>query len=261
MSSGREIVVEHDGMQFDQSQVPAIQAPAKLEPAIGTLVERAIDKGVDVTLLEQLVSLQERIYDRDARAAFIAALSAFRQACPPIPKTRENSQFSVERNGVKRKSKYAALEDIERIAGPVAAQHGLVWTWDTRVEEQLMHVTCRVLHAMGHSESATVTMPHGSNAGSSPQQKYGSTQTYGMRYSLIAALGITTADEDTDGNAGGNEGAAITEAQAADLSSLIEEVGVNKARFLDFMGCDRVADIAASDYTRAVRFLEKKRAS
>lgn len=261
--SGREIVTEMDGMSLDQSTQLARQNDAPLvgpaDSDVLSLMKLALQNKSDVDVLERLVTLKERVDKNNARAAFIAALSAFCAECPPIVKTRENSQFDVTRNGVKRKAKYAPLEDIDRIARPIAAKHGLVWTWDTTVDDKLMYVTCRVLHALGHSETATVSMPYASNAGSSPQQKYGSTQTYGMRYSLVAALGITTADEDTDGSSSG-DGESITEQQAADLDALIQEVGVNRARFLDFMECSSVADISVRDYPRAVRFLERKRA-
>lgn len=233
--------------------------PHESSTEVTSLVQLAIDKGVNVEVIERLVALQERVYDRDARAAFIAALAAFQADCPQILKTRENTQFSVTRNGAPRKARYAPLEDIDRIARPIAAKHGLVWTWDTRVDDALMHVTCRVLHAMGHSETATVSMPYESKAGSSPQQKYGSTQTYGQRYSLTAALGITTADEDTDGNTGGGEVEKITDQQAADLSDLIDEVGVSKPKLLKWLGVESIADIPATEYKRAVDAVEAKR--
>jgi hypothetical protein len=244
-------------------EVGGVAAPGAEGQSVASLVQYAIERGVDVEVLERLVALQERVMERDARAAFFEALTAFREKCPPIVKTRENSQFKVTRAGVSRPAKYAPLEEIDRVARPIAAECGLVWTWDTRLEGELMHVTCRVLHVMGHSEAATVAMPHGSSAGSSPQQKYGSTQTYGMRYSLIAALGITTADEDVDGaegGAGSKAGEEITPEQEATLRALVREVKANEQKFLDWLQVRSLAVLPASRYAEAVAALEQKRA-
>lgn len=240
--------------------VESVEVTRPVASDVTALVEMAINKGVDVTLLERLVALKERVDERDARAAFIAALAAFQSECPPIIKTRENTQFKVTRAGAPRNARYAPLEEIDRIARPVAAKHGLVWTWDTRVEAELMHITCRVLHAMGHSENATVSMPYESKAGSSPQQKYGSTQTYGMRYSLTAALGITTADEDVDGVPNAGEVELITPEQARNLDDMIESVGANKANFLKWMKVESVDKIPADKFKSAVEALNAKAA-
>lgn len=243
--------------------VTTYQDPGAIVPAdagqVTTLVRLAIEQRVPVEMLERLVALQERVAERDARAAFFEALVTFRDQCPPIRKTRENSQFEVSRNGVKRKAMYAPLEEIDRVARPIAAKHGLVWTWDTKVDDALMHISCRVIHVAGHSETTNVSMPYESKAGSSLQQKYGSTQTYGMRYSLIAALGITTVDEDDDGNGTAEEVEFVTEAQAADLEALADEVGVNKPKFLAWLGVESFAVIPAADLKRARTTLEAKR--
>jgi len=235
--------------------------PALVGPSVEDMMGMAIAQGESgIAALERLVALQERATDRRARMAYVEALSRFREQCPPIPRTRQNTQFSkVNRAGVSGPSMYAGLEDIDRVARPVASANGLIWTWDTTVDATMMHITCKVLHVDGHYETATVSMPHESKAGASSQQKYAITQTYGMRYSLIAALGITTADADTDGNVPGNGSEKITEGQVADLYALADEVKADLPKFLKYMGVSALSDIPVSDYPRAVSALEKKR--
>lgn len=201
--------------------------------------------------------------ERDARNDFVQALAAFREACPQIKKTRENKQFSkVNRAGVKVASRYAALEDIDAIARPVASEHGLIWTWDTTVDDTLMHITCKVLHVGGHSETATVSMPYESKAGASPQQKYAITQQYGMRYSLIAALGITTADEDNDGNAPDGSGETITDDQLETLKDKMleadQKVGIDAAKFLEHLQVEFLKDLPAHKFEMAMNALYRK---
>ncbi|HEX6926797.1 MAG TPA: ERF family protein [Longimicrobiaceae bacterium] len=247
-------------IQHNEAALPVADEGGGEPGSVLALIKFGIERDMSVEALERLVALQERITDRNARTAFVEALAAFRQDCPPIAKTRENTQFSVTRNGTRRAGTYAPLEEIDRVARPVAAKHGLTWTWDTRVDDKLMHVSCRVMHVMGHSETTNVSMPFESKAGSSPQQKYGAAQTYGMRYSLIAALGITTADDDEDGN-GQYSADTITDRQAADLDALIDEVGVDRVKFLRWLGVKELSDLRAADMGRAVKALESKRSA
>ena len=252
-------MTDERGVSVEVSDVSTLEpvGVAPVDHNATALVRLALEQNRPVEVLERLVSLQERVADREARMSFVRALSAFRAKCPQPRKTKENSQFTVTRGGIKRPSMYAPLDEIERVARPVAADHGLVWTWDTSIDKDLMHVTCRVLHVDGHSENAVVSMPYASNAGASPQQKYAITQTYGMRYSLIAALGITASDEDTDGNVGETD--LVTEEQAANLRALVTEVGADEARFLKWLKVAHYEAIPAKDIDRAVRELEKRR--
>jgi len=237
----------------------AVERMSQEPEEMSGLVRLAIQEKVPVEVLERIVALQERVSDRNARAAFYEALAAFHDECPPIKKTRENTQFEVTRGGVKRPSKYAPLEEIDQTARPVAAKHGLVWTWDQRVEGAVMHITCRLMHVMGHVEESTVVMPLESKAGSSAQQKYGSAQTYGMRYSLIAALGLTAADEDVDGAGPNGEQKTITEEQCADLKALGDEVKQDWPKFLAWAKVEKLEDLPAAKLAQASRTLQAKR--
>ena len=238
-----------------------VEALPEVGPSVKDLMGMAIQQGESgVAALERLAALMERDTDRRARMAYIEALSRFREQCPPIPKTRKNIQFSrVNRAGVNGPAMYADIEDIDRIARPIASANGLIWTWDTKVDATHMHTSCKLLHVDGHSETATVSFPYESKAGASAQQKYSITQTYGMRYSLIAALGITTADADTDGNVPGQASETITDEQVADLTALAQEVKADIPRFLKYMGVAAMGDITTGEYARAKKALEDKR--
>jgi hypothetical protein len=257
----------------DSKEIPLLDAEPVENPDAGMsmvpadsgqiahLMEMAVQGGAEsVGTLERLVELQHKVEDRNARKAYVAALNAFREECPQPTKNRENRQFKVTRDGVQVFSKYADLAEIERVARPVAARHGLTWTWDTTVSDDLMHVTCKVQHIDGHSDSSTVSMPHESKAGSSPQQKYGSTQTYGMRYSLIAALGITTSDDDVDGAAAGDT-ERITDGQADFLKGLLKDGDANVAKFLEIYGISSIEEMALKDFGRAVKDIEERNAA
>jgi hypothetical protein len=119
-------------------------------------------------------------------------------------------------------------------------------------------MACVLYHVGGHNRSSSVTMPHESKAGSSPQQKYASTITYLQRYSLIAALGLTMCDEDTDGEHGGPED-TITEEQAAKLLALITETKSDWDKFLKYANAAALSEIKESRYVGLLAALEGKK--
>ena len=255
MPEGQEEVSVEVGMTVLEAEPVEVATTRYAEES--DLVRMAMDKDVDLDKLERIIALQERVTDRNARMAYVSALSSFRAECPQPKRNRENTQFSVTRGGQKVHATYSDLSEIERVARPVAAKFGLTWTWDTRVDADLMHVTCKVQHVDGHSDTATVSMPYESKAGSSPQQKYGSTQTYGMRYSLIAALGITTADEDLDG-ASGEQAEAITDGQAEYLKKILKDSDADVQKFLGLYGIKSVDEMTQRDFPRAVKDIEER---
>lgn len=225
-----------------------------------SLLKLAIDRGdVNVDVMERLMDLEERILARTARAAYFEALAAFQAEVPVIRKTRAVS-FN-EREGSAVAYRYAELSQIERVVRPLALKHGLSWTFDSRMEEGLLTATCKVIHVDGHHETASFSAPSAKQAKMNVIQAAGSTRSYAKRYALIDALGLSIAEEDDDGRAGGaeEESEQITTSHMADLTSLMTEVGADKERFLAWLGVDMLGDLPESRYVEARDALESKR--
>lgn len=228
-------------------------------PSVGSLVQLAIEKGVDVTLLERLVALKERVEERDARKAYFDALARFQKECPPIPHDKTAKVVS-KRSGARFQYTYASLPQITKTIAPHMESCGLSYTWDTEYDGKVFTVICTVRHLDGHSERASFPVPIDGGERMSAAQANGAALTYGRRQTLIAVLGLTTADTDVDGADGDEEGdQTITQDQVATLSDLIDAVGADKARFLRFMKVESLAEIPASRFKEAVTALEDKR--
>lgn len=223
------------------------------------VIDRAVASKTDPATMERMFALYERMEAMRARKEFAEAMSAFKADCPPIPRRTENAQFKVTRDGVTRARRYAALEDIEATIREPLGKHGLSFRWgETKVADGILTMACVVSHVGGHSESSAVSLPIDSKAGCSDQQKTGAAMTYAQRYSLVQALGLTSCDEDDDGN-DLNAGPKITPHDADKLDTLIENVGANRDAFLKFMGVASLADIPAARFSEAVAALERKR--
>lgn len=227
----------------------------------GMIVSAAVEKGLDAAALKDLLAVYERVRAGNAKQEFDRAYAAFKATCPPVQRKSINAQFkTVDRNGQQVWRKYASLEDIEATIREPLGANGLSFRWTSAVVDGgKLTLTCVVSHEGGHSESSSVTLPLDSKAGCSEQQKMGAALTYAQRYSLVQALGITTADEDTDGNEERTQAEKITDHQAANLDALIDDVNADRAKFLRFMGVQSLADLPASKFQEAVKALESKR--
>src|SRR5690606_5096862 len=142
---------------------------------------------------------------------------------------------------------------------PILKRHGLSYSWDVVQGEQALIVTCILRHVGGHEERASFPVPIDTSARMSAAQANGAALTYGRRQSLIAVLGLTTADDDVDGADVGAPSATITPQQAADLDALIDEVGVDRRKVLQWAGVGRLEELPAEKYGVVVRMLERKR--
>lgn len=221
---------------------------------VSGLVRLAIEQNVSVEMLERLVALQERVTERDARAAFFKSLTDFQAAVPPIPKTGK-----IPDNNGNVRSTFAPLPVIAETIREPLSKHGLSYSWRSEDDGEFVTVICTLRHVDGHSESASFKCRIRDAAAPkmSGVQISGSAHSYGMRYSLIQVLGLTTADEDTDGSGAGPE--FLNEDQADQLDSLMNEVKVNRPKFLEVLGVKSISEVTVDKLPYAIRLLEEKR--
>lgn len=162
------------------------------------LLQLAVQQNLDIDKLEKLMQLQERWQAQQARKEFLSAISRFQAICPTLEKTKK-VEFT-NKAGYKTKYNYASLGDIvESIKKPLS-DNGLSFRWEIKEEENKLIVSCLISHLLGHSESTTMSAAKDDSGNKNEIQQRGSSITYLQRYTLIAALGISTADEDNDGD-------------------------------------------------------------
>lgn len=240
----------------DESKEIVVREDSEVEAS--GLVRLALEKELPVEVLERLVALQERVSDRNARAEFFEALADFQEHMPEVRKAR--AAKITTKGGGSYGYTYAGLEDITRAIRQPLRQRGLSFSWTTEgVEGGVLRVVCILRHTSGHEERSAFPVPIDTAAAMSGAQKHGAALTYGRRQSLVSLLGLTTADEDTDGVEPAHKTDTITEAQALDLAALMEELAIDRQKFLDWLGVDSVDAILARDLPRATRMIERKR--
>jgi hypothetical protein len=157
-----------------------------------SLIAQAIDKGLDVNALEKLLELQQR-WDADkARKSFFAAFTSFQANCPDLRKTKQVAFNQTSYH-------YAPLADITRQIGKALKENELSYRWEIKDTEKEIQVTCLISHIDGHTERTTMSAQADTSGAKNAIQARASTVTYMQRYTLIGALGLSTADSDIDG--------------------------------------------------------------
>lgn len=161
-----------------------------------SLISLAIEKGVAIEQLEKLLALKERYDEVQANKSFIAAMSNFQKEVPTIDKKKLVS-FPNSRGSITN-YKYAELGEIdETIKSPMAA-NGLSKRWEIKEEGEKLICTCIISHIGGHKELTSMSSIKDSSGGKNEIQSRASAISYLQRYTLIGALGLTTASEDND---------------------------------------------------------------
>lgn len=179
----------------------AMPPPASTAVAIPTtmsMLDRAVQTGASVEVLERLLALHERWEASNARKAFDMALSQAKAEIPVIKKNRRVG-FESRRTGTNTDYAHEDLAEIARTIDPILGKFGLSYRFRTDSSEAKIKVTCIISHRDGHSEENTLISDRDTSGNKNTIQAIGSAVTYLQRYSLKAALGLSAAKDDDDG--------------------------------------------------------------
>ena len=210
------------------------------------MLNRAMETGASMEVLEKFMSLHERWEAGNARKAFDTAISEAKAEIPPIVKNAKGHNDK----------RYANFAAIAGVVDPILSKHGLSYRFRTAQTDKIS-VTCVLSHRDGHNEETTLAGPADNSGSKNAIQAIGSTLTYLQRYSLIQALGLA-ATEDDDGRAAG-AGGAITDEQVERLQREIMDTDSDLPKFLAHMKVEALTDIPAARFDAAMQALSRKR--
>ena len=186
------------------------------------MLELAIEKGAGLEQLQQLMDLQERWEQNEARKAYVRAMAAFKADPPAVRKDRTVSYSGTHYT-------HASLAQVCDAAVSGLAAHGLSHRWDTRQDGNTISVTCVITHELGYSEDTTLSAAPDGSGKKNPIQQIASTVTYLERYTLMAALGLASKDMDDDAaTAVASSVRTCTQEEAADLKDMIRALPKDK---------------------------------
>lgn len=223
------------------------QALERREPTLMDVIREVASRpGLEhVEALERLLAMKERAEDREAKRLFMEALA---QAQAELPQ--------IERLGSGQSNPYGRLEDIDSILRPIMARHGFALSFDekTSANDSREH-TATLTHRAGHSEVKSCTLPVDKGGNKNGVQAVGSTTSYAQRYLTGKHFNLVFKGADTDGE----DLTPITDEQMKDLQTLMSDVKADTAKFLAFLGIDKLSSLPQRDLGRAIAALEQKR--
>lgn len=245
--SAADIVKDNGPMTIQQPMV--VQQP--LTPL--AMMQQAMASGLDAEQIGKWMELQERFENRRAAEVFGEALSKFQKICPTVfkgrkTKAKEGSDFAYN---------FAGFDDVMREVSPALAECGISIGFDTdhNLEKGILSVTCRI-RVGSHFEDRKFACPVASTLKVSEAQKFGSALSYAKRYCLCAALNIVTTDHEDDDGQG--TFAYITQEQVGQLNELLEQTNSDLARFLAWAQIDKLSDMQADVFPKAMDILRRK---
>jgi len=166
------------------------------------------------------------------------------------------------------KSKYADLPSVMSAIRPALAENGLGFVQICHDADQAAKVETIIIHESGETLSCgTISVPVSKN----DAQAYGSAITYAKRYSLQAAFGVPSVDD--DGNSATmappklfnkaiqsqeTDSAKATQEDVAHIKSLIEQSNTELDSFCTWAGISRLEELPLQMVGKAVDGLQKK---
>lgn len=224
----------NDIVKTDETQLVATPTPMDM-------IMMAVQNGSTPEQLGQLMDLQDRFEQKEAKKAYILALAKFRKDCPDINKDAKAHT-----------SKYSTLSNTLDTVKSTMQDCGLTHSWKTETEgkeeKKEVTVTCILTHTGGHSENSSLSGGLDLGPGRNAIQAMGSTTSYLERYTLNAVLGITTREMDDDGY-GPNQ--TIDEDQKAFIIDELKKMGAETTAFLTFMKIKSIDEIPLIKFNKA----------
>lgn len=220
--------------------------PAGLTPM--EMLSHAVERGADISVLEKLMSLQERWERNQGRKAFDHAIAAAKSEIQPIVKNR-----TVDFTSSKGRTHYQHedLAQIARQVDPILAAHGLSYRYRTEQDGATVMVTCILSHRDGYSEETTLSGGPDQSGNKNSYQQVGSAVTYLQRYTLKAALGLAASNDD-DGRSASKDAGPISAEQFQKIRDRMGEIGINEDKLLAYLGAEHLEELPASKFDAAM---------
>lgn len=152
-------------------------------------------------------------------------------------------------------NRYPSVSSVlDAALGPLNEQ-GIALVQIPISEDGQVGVHTRLIHSSGQYLGGNLLLRPVRN----DPQGWASCVTYSRRYSLLGFLGLGVGEaEDDDGNAASRGGATITQEQAIDLASLIEEANSSPSKVLSYCGASSLSEVSPADFQRVCSMLRKK---
>ena len=226
-------------------------APISTPTTPMAMIAQAVANGAPVETMERLLAMQERWEANEARKAYVEAMSRFKASDLSIHKNKPVSAGQA-------KFSHATLDNVCDVLVPSLAAVGISHNWHTeQADGGQIRVSCILTHVAGHSERTTLQASPDTSGSKNAVQAIGSTVTYLQRYTLLAATGCATTDQDNDGRS--NSPIFLSESDLRILRDGLDKAGADIVAFCKYLEVDALTHIPQHMKKKAFGAMEAKR--
>ncbi len=223
-----------------------------------------ISEKVDSEKLSMLIDFFGRQKAIEEKKSFLHAMNEFKKAAPKI--TKDGVVDFVTKNGQRKTYNHTTLAHIEEKIQGLLAENFLSYCWNVDQLESQIKVTCILSHVDGHSEKVSMKANSDLSGNKNAIQAIGSTISYLERYTLLAALGLSTGEDDDNGdsyqapsqNNQSNNSNFISPKQFEELNQLLDSCGADKVKFCNVLNVQSLNQLNVADYMKAKNMIELK---
>ena len=216
------------------------------------IISSAVAKGADLEQVEKLLELKERWEANEAKKAYHLAMAEFKLNPPRITK---DSTVDFTSSKGRTNYNYASLANVMDKVNTALSTHGLSASFTTK-QNGSVSVTCKITHALGHSEETTLSAAADQSGNKNSIQAIGSTVSYLQRYTLLSLCGLATCEQDNDAT---TIGESLTQEQLSKILDILDNLPdpkVKREKFLTYMGVISVDGLKSTDFQKAMTALE-----
>jgi hypothetical protein len=254
LNAETKILVSEDLPKRERALAVSTDANTAL---LQVIANAARDPKVDVAKMQALYAMHKDAMERQAAAAFAAAMADFKRNPPKIVKDT-HVKIPHKAGGGFTEYDHASLGHVCDAIITGLADVGISHRWDLeQLDGGMIRVTCVLTHAQGHATRTSLHSSRDDSGSKNNIQAVGSTQSYLSRYTLLAATGLAAGIPDNDGRDAEFE--TLSDEEIANVRALIEETAADEAALLRIFKANAIEDIAAAAYKTVVKMLEARR--
>lgn len=159
---------------------------------------------------------------------------------------------------------YRSQEDILEALKPLLKKHKCFLTISDDIvligDRYYVKATARLTNSEGQSvENTAYAREPANKKGMDEAQITGATSSYARKYALNGLFAIDdTKDADATNTHQEENNEPITADQVLELEALIKEAGVDRQKFMEYFGIQRLENMPAKSYAAAAAILKKK---
>jgi hypothetical protein len=231
--------------------------PTSETGAMISMFERLVrDPSVPMDRIERAMDMIRELRREQAEEAFNDAMSDTQKELTPIARDSFNPQT---------RSKYASYHATDKAIRPIYTKHGLRVSFNEGAEGapeghiRVLAIVTKGRHTERyHYDSPVITQGMAGKTMMTLTHARASAVTYAKRY-LVGMIFNLSTGEDDDGNRASDPSGTITDDQIRQIETLMTETNTATERFCGYMKVERIEDIPAKQFQRAIDALNAKK--